>query len=265
MSVAKIAALLRQAEGTDNEHEAEAFMQRAQQLATMYSVDLAVARAHTAAKERRTTPMMRSIEIGQAGKRGLRTYVLLFVHIARANDVTCDVASNSTRVFAYGYAEDIDAAEALYASLAVQMIGASDAYLARRDFAGEVRLIRNARGRVERRAVSAITARLSFQEAFAHRVGERLAAAREDALATINAQQATAATESLYTALVLAEKQEQIAAYHAATSEARGSWGAGRAQTMQSRSGRAAGDSAGKRARLHGGAEISGGRGALRR
>lgn len=264
MSVAKIAALLRQAEGTDNEHEAEAFMQRAQQLATTYSVDLAVARAHTAAKERRTTPMMRAIEIGEAGKRGLRTYVLLFVHIARANDVTCDVASNSTRVFAYGYAEDIDAAEALYASLAVQMIGTSDAYLMRRDFAGEVRLVRNARGRVERRAVSAITARLSFQEAFAHRVGARLATAREDALATINAQQA-AATESLSTALVLAEKQEQIAAYHAATSEARGSWGAGRAQTMQSRSGRAAGDSAGKRARLHGSAEISGGRGALRR
>lgn len=264
MSVAKIAALLRQAEGTDNEHEAEAFMQRAQQLATTYSVDLAVARAHTAAKERRTTPMMQTVEIGQAGKRGLRTYVLLFVLIARANDVTCDVASNSTRVFAYGYAEDIEATEALYASLAVQMISASDAYLARREFADEMRLVRNSHGRVERRAVSAITARLSFQEAFAHRVGARLSTAREEALATINKQQ-TNHDESLSTALVLAEKQEQVTAYHAATSEARGSWGAGRAQSMQSRSGLIAGDRAGKRARLHGSAELPGGRAALRR
>ena len=41
--LARIAALLRQAENTDNPHEAEAFMAAAQRLATTTSIDLAVA------------------------------------------------------------------------------------------------------------------------------------------------------------------------------------------------------------------------------
>ncbi len=43
--LARIAALLRQAEGTDNPHEADAFMAAAQRLATATSIDLAVARS----------------------------------------------------------------------------------------------------------------------------------------------------------------------------------------------------------------------------
>ena len=52
----RIAALLRKAESTDNPHEADAFLQAAQRLATLASVDLAVARAHTRGGERRATP-----------------------------------------------------------------------------------------------------------------------------------------------------------------------------------------------------------------
>ena len=48
--LARIAALLRQAEGTDNAHEAEAFMAAAQRLATATSIDLAIARAHSATR-----------------------------------------------------------------------------------------------------------------------------------------------------------------------------------------------------------------------
>ena len=48
--LARIAALLRQAEGTDNAHEAEAFMAAAQRLATATSIDLAVARSHSASR-----------------------------------------------------------------------------------------------------------------------------------------------------------------------------------------------------------------------
>ncbi|MFF0496425.1 DUF2786 domain-containing protein [Nocardia aobensis] len=40
----RIGALMRQAEGTDNPHEAEAFLSRPQQLATQHSIDLTVAR-----------------------------------------------------------------------------------------------------------------------------------------------------------------------------------------------------------------------------
>ena len=77
----------------------------------------------------------------------------------------CDVASNSTFVYAYGFAEDIDATHALYASLVVQMVKACDAYLATG----------------AHRPTPTITARLNFQLAFGARVGQRLAEAREEA------------------------------------------------------------------------------------
>ncbi|HEX9498747.1 MAG TPA: DUF2786 domain-containing protein, partial [Mycobacterium sp.] len=99
--LARIAALLRQAEGTDNQHEAEAFMAAAQRLATATSIDLALARAHADKRTKAQAPVQRTITIGNAGARGLRTYVQLFTVIAHANDVKCDVASNSTFVYAY--------------------------------------------------------------------------------------------------------------------------------------------------------------------
>jgi hypothetical protein len=80
----KLAALLRQAESTDNEHEAEAFMAAAQRLATATSIDLAVARAHAARKERRAAPIAKRVEIGPPGKRALRTYVQLFLSTSLA-------------------------------------------------------------------------------------------------------------------------------------------------------------------------------------
>ena len=66
--LARIAALLRQAEGTDNAHEAEAFMAAAQRLATMTSIDLAVARAHAATRTGAQTPTQRTITIGEPGE-----------------------------------------------------------------------------------------------------------------------------------------------------------------------------------------------------
>ena len=127
--LSKLAALLRQAESTDNTNEAEAFMAAAQRLATATSIDLTVARAHLVRREGRASPVAERIEVGPPGKRALRTYVQLFLAIARANDLTCDLAGNSTYVIAYGFATDIEVCEALYASLVVQMVRASDAYL----------------------------------------------------------------------------------------------------------------------------------------
>src|SRR5690242_14289794 len=163
--LARIAALLRQAEGTDNEHEVEAFMAAAQRLATATSIDLAVARSHGAQRTAAQTPVQRTITIGEPGARGLRTYVQLFVLIAGANDVKCDIASNSTFVYAYGFAEDIDATHALYTSLVLQMVRASKDYIA----SGA------------HRPTPTITARLNFQLAFGSRIGQRLTQAREEA------------------------------------------------------------------------------------
>ena len=251
----KLAALLRQAESTDNEHEAEAFMQAAQRLATATSIDLAVARAHSARKERRASPIARRIEIGPPGKRALRTYVQLFLAIARANDLTCDLAGNSTYVIAYGFETDIDVCEALYASLVVQMVRASDSYLRSGAYRREANHVeergRDGRWRTVRKPVHGITARISFQTAFATRIGERLTAAREQTTAAMlraAPADAGAASGSSGTALVLQEKALEISDFYARTSTARGSWtgwqGTGRSSTLAQRAGRRAADAA---------------------
>jgi Protein of unknown function (DUF2786) len=238
--LARIAALLRQAEGTDNPHEAEAFMAAAQRLATATSIDLAVARS----MDRRTKaqmPEQRTITIGAAGTRGLRTYVQLFVVIAAANDVKCDVASNSTFVYAYGFAEDIDASHALYAGLVMQMVKASEAYIA----SGA------------HRPTPTITARINFQLAFGARIGQRLTEAREEA------QQEATSSSPPGTAIALRDKDIELKDFYRQASQARGTWRATSATAGYSSAARRAGDRAGRRARLGPSPELAGARGVL--
>ncbi|WKG03749.1 DUF2786 domain-containing protein [Mycolicibacterium sp. HK-90] len=239
--LARIAALLRQAEGTDNLHEAEAFMAAAQRLATATSIDLALARAHSAERTKAQMPVQRTITIGQAGARGLRTYVQLFVVIGMANDVKCDVASNSTFVYAYGFAEDIDATHALYTSLLLQMVKASESYIA----SGA------------HRPTPTITARLNFQLAFGARIGQRLTQAREEA------QREADEVSRPGTAIALRDKDIELRSFYREASQARGTWRATSASAGYSSAARRAGDRAGRHARLGANPEISGARGAL--
>ena len=243
--LARIAALLRQAEGTNNTHEAEAFMAAAQRLATATSIDLAVARAHSATRTAAQVPSMRTITIGEPGSRGLRTYVQLFAGIAMANEVRCDVASNSTYVYAYGFAEDIDATHALYASLVVQMVRACDAYLATG----------------AHRPTPTITARLNFQLAFGARVGQRLSEARDQARR--EATQETTTTPG--TAIALRNKEIELRDHYRTESKARGTWRPASASAGYSSAARRAGDRAGHQARLGASPELPGARTRLRR
>jgi len=276
--LSRIAALLRKAEGTDNEHEADAYLQAAQRLATQESVDLAVARAHTAQREQRAAPTQRSIDIGEPGKRGLRTYVQLFLAIARANNLTCDIARNSTRVFAYGFDTDIRAAEALYASLVVQMVRACDHYIKSKEYTQEI-VARQVKvpgsERYERRRglvadyevvgkpVHATTARLNFQEAFAIRIGDRLSEAREEARRQAVDADEAAGTAKVGVAIALRDKEIELADHYRATSTARGSWAGNRATGGYSEHSRRAGDRAGRAARLGGDQPIGGSRTAI--
>ena len=243
--LARIAALLRQAEGTDNAHEAEAFMAAAQRLATATSIDLAVARSHADQRTKAQTPVQRTITIGDPGKRGLRTYVQLFTVIAHANDVKCDIASNSTFVYAYGFAEDIDASHALYASLITQMVKASEAYISSGSH----------------RPTPTITARINFQLAFGARIGRRLAEAREQA----RHEATKSKTREPGTAIALRDKDIELKYFYRQTSRARGTWTASSATAGYSSSARRAGDRAGRRARLGNSQEINGARTALNR
>jgi hypothetical protein len=241
--LARIAALLRQAEGTDNTHEADAFMAAAQRLATATSIDLAVARSHSDKRTTAQTPAQRTITIGNAGTRGLRTYVQLFVVIAAANDVKCDVASNSTFVYAYGFVEDIDASHALYASLIMQMVKASETYI----------------GSGAHRPTPTITARINFQLAFGARVGQRLSEAREEAR-----REATKGRDSRPgTAIALRDKDIELKDFYRQTSAARGTWRVSSATAGYSSAARRAGDRAGRRARLGASPELAGRRSAL--
>jgi hypothetical protein len=241
----RIAALLRQAEGTDNAHEAEAFMAAAQRLATATSIDLAVARSHAAQRTAAQAPTQRTITIGEAGTKGLRTYVQLFAVIAAANDVRCDVAGNSAFVYAYGFAEDIDTTHALYASLVVQMVRASDTYI----------------GSGAHRPTPTITARLNFQLAFGARVGQRLAQARDET------QQAAKKDRGRPpgTAVALRDKEIELTDHYRSASKARGTWRATRATAGYSSAARRAGDRAGRRARLGSSAALPGARTPLQR
>ncbi len=260
----RIGGLLRQAESTDNEHEAEAFLAAAQRLATRSSIDLAVARAHIAGRERRPTPMQKVVPIGAAGKKGLRTYVQLFVAIAAANDVRCDVTRTSTQVYAYGFDTDIATCEALYTSLLVQMVRASDHYIksgAYKTATVDKIVIETRWGRkVQRRIqapVAAVTARLNFQMAFAERVGRRLAEVKSEVESeAVRDDEAAAGAPSAGTAVALRNKDLELTDFYARTSEARGTWRGPQESAGYSRAARRAGDRAGRNARLGLSAEL---------
>jgi len=260
----RLAALLRQAESTDNPHEAEAFMEAAQRLATATSIDLAVARAHSEATERRTTPIAQRIEIGEAGKRGLRTYVQLFIAVGKPSDLRIDIAHNSTYVIAYGFPADIETTEALYASLVIQMVRASDEYLRSGAYRQETVLVRvrDERGRVvtQRRPIHGTTARVSFQTAFAARIGQRLHAAREEAMAEVIQIQAARTPGPTSTALALTEKALEVTTAYKELSGARGTWGGFTSTGRTSRAAMRAGQRAADRARLGGNLELPEGR-----
>ncbi|WP_280434665.1 DUF2786 domain-containing protein [Nocardia carnea] len=271
----RIGGLLRQAESTDNEHEAEAFLAAAQRLATRSSIDLAVARTHTRDRERGATLVQRMIPIGEPGRKGLRTYVQLFVAIADANDVRCDVARTSTQVYAYGFAADIDVCEALYSSLLVQMVQASDRYIksgAYRSATMEKVVVERRRGRRVRRVVrvpvAGVTARLNFQMAFAARVGARLAETKAEVerVATtrdVDAAEPISEEQAAGTALALRGKALELADFYSSNSEARGTWRGPHTSTGYAPDARRAGDRAGRAARLGFAPELDAARGRL--
>ena len=217
----KIAALLAKAERTEIEAEAEAYLMKAQALATLASVDLAVARARTARREGRHQPVARTTSIGEKGRRANPHLIALFVAIAYANDAKVDVASNSTYVIGYGLPEDLDAVEAIFASLAVHMVHAGQQFVATRRWEGE-RYAAVVSGRRVTRVHAAQTARAGFYRAYVARIGERLAQARREAVAQADAPAVAAAGGA---ELVLARKAAQVDDFHRRTSSARGSWG----------------------------------------
>lgn len=289
--VERIAKILNQAENAGTEAEAKVFMDKAQEMSTRYSVDLAKARHMTVAKER-TVPITRRVMLGKRGQRGLNTYVALITGIAEANDLKMTIAHNSTFVNLYGFAEDIDVTEALYASLLVQMGSAAEQFKRHGDWKEE-KVYREGRweyyrvstgekvsqtygnryyGRdIDERWIPGgyvsmpwLSARLDFQQAFASRVSHRLYLAKIDAEAKIREEEAAAATAntSAGSELVLVEKREAVRDYYAANNNARGSYRGHRCGVVSSTASRA-GSRAGDAARLTNASSLPGARKAV--
>lgn len=245
----KIAKVLAKAERTDNEHEADAFFKHAQLLASRHSIDLARARSTIAKSEKREEPIQRTITVGAKGAMGNARMVSLFLEIARANDLKCNIAHNSTYVVAFGFPSDIEVTEALYANLVHQMVEGANAYLksgAHKDDA--VWCYRTG----QFKPVNGRTARLNFYDSFTSRIGGRLSEAKREAEAAAKAADEDRQVElSSGTELVLAEKKAEVDAFYEKRSNARGSWrGGSRSTNSGSQSARNAGWAAGGNARM---------------
>ena len=261
--VDRVGKLLAQAEGTDNEHEAAAFIERAQQIATAYAVDLELAR--TRQRDRRAVggePLEQArLQMGSRGQRGNRHRVLLYVAAAHANDVVVNVATDSTWVLGFGHRSDLAVVEQLWASLALQMAAAAQ----RRLDAGEHRS----------ENVAGTTWRLYYYDGYVQQISVRLQAARERAVAQVTARleaeraakraadQASdhasdhasaasgAADPAVSAEVVLLGKAKRVRDFHDQHSTARGSWrGPASGRTRTSWSAQEAGERDGARADL---------------
>lgn len=286
-----IAALLRKAERTDNEHEADAFMSRAQTLAARHSIDLAIARAHTAKAEKREEVEEQAVQIGTKGKRGLALYTRLFLNICDVNDIKCLIAHDSTVVYAMGFPSDIEMAKTLYASLVVQMVQAGEAYLQSGEYKTEKVWVEGAWKRTNKtrnywgggwdydeeyveghyKPMDGRVARRSFYEGFNTRILARLRAAKAEAVEQAeqeNPEMSVVSDESGQAlssmALVLREKKAEVDLfYHEKAKRARGSWKGGRGSSGTSHSAARAGREAASNARLSGQGSLPAGRGRL--
>ena len=148
--------------------------------------------------------------MGTRGRRGNRHRVLLYVAVARVNDVLVNVASDSTYVLGFGHRSDLEVVERLWTSLAVQMTGAAQ----RRLDAGEHRASR----------VPALTWRLSFYDGWTAAVATRLAEARQKAVVQDAARPGAPGSSGASAELVLRAKGERVRDFYATASSARGSW-----------------------------------------
>ena len=156
-----------------------------------------------------------------------------------------DIASNSTFVYAYGFAEDIDASHALYASLVMQMVRASES----------LHRLRQAP------ADPTITARMNFQLAFGARIGTA-AGARRARRRTREVQRASKSRPG--TAIALRNKELELKDFYGRDVARRVAPGGriGRRRATPRRRGGPV-TSAGRRARLGDSPELRDGRAAL--
>lgn len=182
----RISKLLALAENAATPEEADAAYSRAQALCSKFSIDEAVARAHKAKGEKRSVPETRTVRLTEDGTRANADLVKLYSAVAQSNDVRLLIRTDSRVVYPTGYVEDLDAVEALYSSLAVVMLRGADALV--RDKGAEwrretVTVWDDKTWEMVTKPVTWQAAKKTYLAAFASRIGQRLRAARAEAVA----------------------------------------------------------------------------------
>lgn len=169
----RVRALLAKAESTAFPAEAEAYTAKAQALVARHSLDEALLRAR--AGEQALVPFARRIGVDHPyeGEKAA-----LLDAVARANRCHPVWSPDLGFVTVFGYDADVDAVDLLYCSLVVQ----ANRAMARAEPPG---------GKAGRARLK--TFRQSFLVAYAARIGERLAAAADSALADATGAAAGAA------------------------------------------------------------------------
>lgn len=213
--LAKVGKLLRHAEGAANQAEREAFLDKAQALATAHSIELAVARAAHEEREAAQSPVFEPVQLGHRGQTSNARFVALMLAVADANDLRCSIRTDNTGVTLYGFAEDIQVTKALYVSLVVQMVADTDAY------------IRSG----AHKPVHGRTARAAFYAGWTDRIAGRLmqarAAERRRAASRAKGAPGERAAAARSTELALRAKEVEIADYYQHQSRqhgVRGTW-----------------------------------------
>lgn len=267
----RVGKLLALAERASTIEEAQAFYSKAAKIAADYSIDLAIARAAVGSKEKRETPVARTINIGKKGQHANKPLINLIHAIAEANDVSILIYNSSTRVIATGFPADLDTVESLWMSAAATMARLGDELIRDKNAAWRTETVRvheftdwgSYTGTIEK-PVGGKGARRSFCDGFIDSFGKELKAIRKaaivesddrnfrDAVAEIGA----APTGPTGTALVLKEKKDEVMeaqqvwykAKHGANAKP-GTWSgesSARRSTSMTAQGRAAGTKAAK-------------------
>lgn len=275
----KIGKLLAQAEGTNNEAERDAFISKAQDLATTYSIDLELARQRQTDKTKREVPTFKRLHIGQGIAQHRARFVRLFSAIADNNNVKILIANDSTFVEPYGFPSDIDVVERLYASLSVQMVRACEEAIK----AGEHKKPENQFYSEERYTwdrgwvggkyrTDARVFRGNFYSGFTEAIRQRLYDARKKAesreVTVVTTDVISGEQDSVVTtgALVLKPREVEVHDYFNGEIKRqgiRGSWKGGSASSTFLRGAHSSGVAAGQRANLGGSRAIGGSRRAV--
>lgn len=263
--IERISKLLNKAENAGTPHEAHIYFEKAQALATAHSISLARARMHQDTRTRPTMPVNRTIQIGEPRRHANRHLVRLFALIGQVNGLQVDVAHNSTYVIAYGFTDDIDAAEVLWTRIATQMVRFGEAYLDSDQWRDDQRIVKQ-RGRHYLAAMTRQTARSTYYESFVDTIGLRLVEAHERAVRTANQADEAAGVRDTGAVVALRHRADDVAAFYRRQSQARGSWNGNRSSVRgRPGSATAAGQRDAHNVNLSDRTEVAGRRGELRR